>query len=287
MNIVLQLCKRNLLIFFRDRASVFFSLLAVFIIIGLYALFLGDVVVSNVKDFAGEYARYLMDSWIMAGTLAVTAITTTLGAFGILVYDNDQRITNDFKASPIKRSQITGGYILSSWIIGMCISLLALLIAELYIVFSGGMWLSLLEAIKLIGVMLLSVFSSTAMMLFLVSFFKSNNAFGTASSIVGTLIGFLTGIYIPIGELPSGVQAVIKFFPPSHAGALYRQIMMEKPFSLFNLPSVVLHEIKLIFGVNFQIGGEIVSSFVSMLILAVSGLIFFVLAILRLSRKQD
>jgi len=33
--------KRNLLIFFRDKAAVFFSLLAVFLIIGLYALFLG------------------------------------------------------------------------------------------------------------------------------------------------------------------------------------------------------------------------------------------------------
>ena len=34
--------KRNLKVFFRDRSSVFFSLLAVFIIIALYAVFLGD-----------------------------------------------------------------------------------------------------------------------------------------------------------------------------------------------------------------------------------------------------
>jgi hypothetical protein len=31
---------RNLKVFFKDRTAVFFSLLAVFIIIGLYALFL-------------------------------------------------------------------------------------------------------------------------------------------------------------------------------------------------------------------------------------------------------
>jgi multidrug/hemolysin transport system permease protein len=33
---------RNLKIFFKDKSAVFFSLLAVFIIIGLYALFLGE-----------------------------------------------------------------------------------------------------------------------------------------------------------------------------------------------------------------------------------------------------
>ncbi len=33
---------RNLKLFFRDKSAVFFSLLAVFIIIGLYRFFLGD-----------------------------------------------------------------------------------------------------------------------------------------------------------------------------------------------------------------------------------------------------
>jgi multidrug/hemolysin transport system permease protein len=34
---------RNLKVFFRDKSSVFFSLLSAIIIIGLYVLFLGDV----------------------------------------------------------------------------------------------------------------------------------------------------------------------------------------------------------------------------------------------------
>ena len=45
--------------------SVFFSLLAVFIIIGLYALFLGDVWVNSFTDMTG--VRYLMNTWILAG----------------------------------------------------------------------------------------------------------------------------------------------------------------------------------------------------------------------------
>ncbi|MFR1983726.1 MAG: hypothetical protein ACLS4Z_08430 [Christensenellaceae bacterium] len=40
---MITFAKRNLLVFFKDKSSVFFSLFAVFIIIGLYALFLGDM----------------------------------------------------------------------------------------------------------------------------------------------------------------------------------------------------------------------------------------------------
>ena len=37
---ILNLVKRNLKLYFRDKVSVFFSLLGVFIIIGLYVIFL-------------------------------------------------------------------------------------------------------------------------------------------------------------------------------------------------------------------------------------------------------
>ncbi len=47
--------KRNLKVFFRDRAAVLFSLLAVFIIIGLYALFLGDVWMSELPAEGGRF----------------------------------------------------------------------------------------------------------------------------------------------------------------------------------------------------------------------------------------
>lgn len=286
MRTTLLLAKRNLMIFFRDRSAVFFSLLALLIIIGLYVLFLGDIVVNDVKNFAGESARFLMDSWIMAGTLAVTSMTTTLGAFGIYVQDKDRRSDRDFLVSPIKRTEIALSYIISSFLVGIIMSLLAFFIAEVYIVTSGGMLLSALDMLKMMGLMVLSVFSSTAMMLFLVSFFKSLNAYATASTIIGTLIGFLTGIYVPIGSLPKSIQAVIKLFPPSHAGLLYRQVMMNKPFSMINLPPEALEEIKLVFGVIYKLGDQIIPSTLSMLILFVTGIIFFALAVFNLNRKK-
>ena len=115
---ILNIARRNLKLYFRDKSSVFFSLLAVFIIIGLYVLFLGNMLTSNM-EWMGDHARFVTDSWIMAGLLAVTSLTTTMGAYGIMIEDKTKKVFKDFTASPVKRSSLVGGYILSSFIIGV------------------------------------------------------------------------------------------------------------------------------------------------------------------------
>lgn len=284
--IVWKFAARNLKMFFRDRASVFFSLLAAFIIIGLYILFLGDMLQSGMQAVPG--ARFLMDSWIMAGLLSVTSVTTTMGAFGIMVTDREKKSSKDFAASPVKRSTLAAGYIVSSFLIGLFMTLVTLVLAEVYITAYGGQILSTTSLIKLFGVMLLSVMSSTAMVLFLVSFFKSNNAFATASSILGTLIGFLTGVYIPLGQLPEAVQSIVKFFPVSHASLLFRQVMMDAPLqaAFAGAPAESVSGFKSMMGVSFQIGGTEVSMLASALVLVGTTVVFFLLSTWNLSRKR-
>ena len=284
---MIQLTKRNLKVFFRDKASVFFSLLAVFIIIGLYVLFLGDLIQTQMEDL-GEYARFLSDSWIMAGLLSVTAITTTMGAFGIMVEDRSKKILMDFQASPLKRSSMTGGYILSSYIIGVAMCAITLVLAEIYIVAYGGELLSFTALLQVLGVLLLSVLASSAIVFFIVSFFKSANAFATASTILGTMIGFLTGIYIPVGSLPGAVQTIIKIFPISHSGVLLRQIMCEAPLAggFAGAPQEAQEAYRLMMGIDFQFGDQIISPLGSILILAGTAAVFFLLAMWNLSRKR-
>jgi len=288
MNIMISLVKRNLKLFFRDRMSVFFSLLAVFIIIGLYVLFLGDMTTNSLKTLFGENARFVVDTWIMAGILSVTSITTTMGAFGIMIDDTVKKISKDFSSAPLKRSQLAGGYIISSFLIGLIMSIVAFLGAEIYIVARGGKLLELLPFLKLLGVMLLSVFASSSMVFFIVSFFKSANAFATASTILGTLIGFLTGIYIPIGSLPSAIQTVIKIFPISYSGVLFRQIMMDTPMSIAfkNVPAQVIDIFKQTMGIVFFFNGKEVSPFMCILILVITGVVFYLLAVIRISIKK-
>ncbi len=278
--------KRNLLVFFRDRSAVFFSLLASFIIIGLYVLFLGDVWTSSLQGIGN--VREIMDNWIMAGLLAITSVTTTMGAFGAMVNDKTQKIIKDFYSSPISRRSLAGGYILSAFIIGFVMSVITLVFAEIYIVAEGGALMSFHTFIKVLLLILLADLANTSMIFLLTSFFSSENAFSTASAVIGTLIGFLTGIYLPIGQLPEAVQMVIKLFPPSHAAVLLRQTMMEDAMhtGFAGVPAEYANEFKEMLGVTFQFGGHEVSALTSIVYLLAAAAVCFILAILNLSRKK-
>lgn len=280
-----QLIKRNLKVFFRDRTAVFFSLLSVVIIIGLYVLFLGDTIVADMDNIPG--ARFLMDSWIMAGLLAVTSVTTTLGAASTMVDDYVKGISKDFHCSPLPRWAIAGGYLGSIFIVGISMTILAFILAEAYIVVYGGQLLPLLSVLKVLGLILLSVIAGSSMVFFLVSFFKTQSSFGVASTIIGTLIGFLTGIYVPISVLPTSIRFVIKVFPVSHAAALFRQVLMEIPIqeAFAGAPPPVVRAFKLSFGVFYEFSDTTLGALESTLILALTALLFFGMSVHKLVRK--
>jgi multidrug/hemolysin transport system permease protein len=283
---MLSFTERNLKVFFRDRLSVFFSLLAVFITIGLYVLFLGDMMQSNVGPT--PQARFVADSWIMAGLLAMVAVTATMSALGTMVEDRSRKLLRDFRASPLKRSTLVGGYMLGALVVGLVLSLLTFVLGQLYIVVYGGEFLSLGSTVKVLAIMLLNVASSTAMMIFMVSFFSSTNAYGAAASILGALIGFLTGIYVPIGILPTGVQYAVKLFPPAHGAALFRQVMMEDALALafVGAPIDVVTSFKRSMGVVFEYGAFTADTTTHVLVLLGSTAVFFALAVWNLTRKS-
>jgi len=277
---------RNLKVFFKDKAAVFFSLLSVFIIIGLYMLFLGDVWVESFKGMEG--VGYLMNTWIVAGLLTVTSVTTAMGAFGTMVDDKVRKISKDFISSPIKNSSIVSGYVLSAVIIGIIMSIVALVLSEIYIVANGGKLLSLAALAKVLGLIIIATIANVSIIFFITSFFNSLNAYTTASTIIGTLIGFITGIYLPIGNLPETVQWVVKCFPASHSGALFRQVMMEAPIAqTFNgAPETVVTEFEEVMGVVYRFGDTQVSPLISVIILLATSVVFFGLSIISVSRKN-
>lgn len=283
---MMVIAKRNLKLFFRDRTGVLMSFLSVFIILGLYVLFLGDTLAANLPDAPG--ADFLLNSWVMAGILAVTTVTATLGAFGVMVEDRTRKLLKDFTAAPVKRRDIVGGYILSACAVGIILSLATLLLAEVYIVARGGEWLSALALAKVIGILVLSVLAGGSIVFFITSMLRSQSAYTTASTIIGTLIGFLTGIYIPIGSLPEAVQWIIKLFPVSHAGAMLRTVMAEEPMAqaFAGAPEEAVREFKLDMGVAFDFGGTISTMGASLAVLAGTTLLFYLLSIALMVRNN-
>ncbi len=283
---MISFVSRNLKVFFRDKTAVFFSLLAVFIVLGLYIFFLGDVWVDSFPNIKG--VKNLMNCWIMAGLIGVTSVTANMGAFGTMIEDKSKNKIKDFYVSPIKKSKIVGGYIISSFIVGSMMSVLTLIISQIYLAYSGVDVLNFKELIEVFLVILITSLSNSAMILFIVSLFNSEKAFSTASTIVGTLIGFITGIYLPISMLPDSVQIIVKLFPTSHGISILRQIFMKKQMdiSFADIPTNYIDEFKESMGVVYYINDKLLSNTTSIFILIASTIIFFFLAVLVLYRKK-
>ena len=283
---MISFVSRNLKVFFRDKTAVFFSLLAVLIVLGLYIFFLGDVWVDSFPNIKG--VKNLMNCWIIAGLIGVTSVTANMGAFGTMIEDKSKNKIKDFYVSPIKKSKIVGGYIISSFIVGSMMSVVTLIISQIYLVYSGVDVLNFKELTEVFLIILMTSLSNSAMILFIVSLFSSEKAFSTASTIVGTLIGFITGIYLPISMLPDSVQIIVKLFPTSHGISILRQIFMKKQMdiSFADVPTNYINEFKESMGVVYYINDKLVSNTASVFILIASTIIFFSLAVLILYKKK-
>lgn len=283
---MIVLAKRNIKIFFRDKANVFFSMMVVLITLGIYLLFLGDNLTSGMEV---PNAEPLIIKWLMAGILAITSLTTTLGAFGILVNDRNQKIDKDFLATPISNSKRVAGYLLGTFIVGLVMTLFTYIIAQTYLYYEFGDLFTIMEFLLIMGITLLSVLSSTAMLFMLVELFSSPMAFETATSLISSLVGFLAGIYIPMGGLPNAVQYFGMLFPVTHGAALYRQIMMDREITeaFQEAPGEVVTEFELAMGNIFEIGDTILSPMVSVVYLIITTLIFYGIAVLISRRKKQ
>lgn len=291
MLLLRRLVARNMKMFLRDKSAVFFSLLSVFIIIMLYALFLGKINTSSMESQLGksESIRWFVDAWIMAGILVVNTITVTLGVFSIMVHDAAERRLNSFLAAPVSRWKLTLSYLLAAWIIGVFLTIIAFILAQMYILSGGGQLLSFSSTLEVLGLICLNVFSGSALVLFLASLIKSSSGFSSLSTILGTLIGFVTGIYIPIGVLPQAVQSFMKCVPATYGTALMRQVFMKDAAAdiFAHAPAGVQAGVYEQMGVTLSISDKLVSNGFMSTVLVVSGIVFLVLSVLSINRKRS
>lgn len=278
MQIIRTLIKRNLLLFFKDKTAVFFSFMAVFVVLFLYICFLGDYMIKPLRKDFYDTAREISDTWIMAGTLGIVSLTTSLSVLGIVIHDKSKKIIHDFYITYATKLQIDIAYICSTILITCIVSIITFIIAQLYIVAYGGQFLNFEDICRVGMVMVLSITSSSTLLYFFMSFFQSSSSFSNVTTIIGTLSGFLMGIYVPIGSLPRFLQCIISYFPPSHAAALFREVMMRNVLER-SIPSSLpnaLHAFKEQFGLVFTYGSFVSTPWMNVFVLMGTGILFLV-----------
>ncbi|VEU79936.1 ABC transporter permease [Haploplasma axanthum] len=228
-----NLVKRNIKIFLRDRTAVFFSFLSVIIMLGLYFLFLNNMYSSYLPDVITEKQKnFITTSQMMGGIIVINTLTLSLGMMGNMVNDIYFKKIESFLVTPVKRSRIFISYYLSTMIVTYILSLLMWLFTIVYVVITTGYSYSFLTIISVSLLLLLFTFISTSIMIFMVSFIRSVNAFGTVSGIFGTLIGFVSGIYMPLSILPKAMTYISSVVPFTHMTVLLKQKLLADPLNV-------------------------------------------------------
>lgn len=289
MTAVLALVRRNLRLFLRDRLNVFFSLLAAVILFGLYALFLGNLQTADLAESfpaaSSAQIKAFIDSWMYAGIVSMTAITTGLAAFGVLVEDAATGRFRDFLVSPLRRGQLVLGYFLAALIVALLMTAVLLAFSLLSLYFVNGVIVAPASLLRVIGYILPVSCAFAALSAFVVSFVTTPAAFAALSTIVGTILGFLAGAYIPVGSLPEAVRATVNALPFAQSSMLLRQEFTASTLGTVAEEQEAIAGLREYFGVDIAIGELQITAAHVLVLLSAMTVVFATLAAARIRSR--
>lgn len=296
------LTKRNLDVYLRDKGAVFFSFLSALIVIGLMVFFLGDMNIEATAELLDSFApgkmaehkenaQLLVLAWTSAGIISINAVTVSLAVYSGMIKDRVSGKLNAIYTAPVSRLTIALSYIASAWAAAVVMCVMTLAITEGYGIVKGMQPYSAAEHAVLFALILLNAFVYAAFMYPLALVAKTEGAWSGFGTVVGTLVGFLGGIYIPIGSLSAAVSGVMKCVPVIYGTAMFRKVMtgtiLEQTFE--GIPSQVVTEYEEIMGIRLTVAEHMLTIKEEWLILSGCAIIFLSVGIcmLKYQKKTD
>ena len=257
---MLELISRNRKVYTRDRLAFFMSFLSVIILILVYQIFLGQIQIDAIKealnsDTASTDTIQMVNYWLISGLTTIISMTSTLGAFGVMVLDKEKKLSEDFKVSPVSNFKIELSYAIFAILFGIIMTMFSCIFAiGMFNGFSALLDYSMMDYLSILGVVTLGTMLSATIILPILAFIRTSSAFTTLSTIVGTFIGFISGVYLSIGSVGESLQQVMSWFPLTQVNALLKQILMKDAISKVfdHAPSTVITNYKESYGIILQ-----------------------------------
>lgn len=227
----IALSARSVRIFLKDKAGVFFSLLAPLIVFVLFVFFLGDVQIDQTKaifqgmEYDEKAMKAFVNCWMIAGVVSVACVTVSFSAQSIMIADKQNGNLTDIAVTPVSRTVISVAYFMSNCLITLTILLCVLVVSFVYIAVTGW-YLSVADVFAVLGMTALSVLNASLISTLVCLFISSVNAHGAITGIMSAVIGFLMGAYMPINIFPKAVQYIVLFVPPTYSAGIFRNIFM-------------------------------------------------------------
>ena len=227
------LTKRNMLVFFTDKGTLFFSMLTPMIILLLYILFLKNSLLSSLQDaatglenlVAAKDMEQFVNGLLLTGIISSALITIPYNALEIIVRDREDRVDLDMLSTPVKRFEIILSYFCAAVISAFMQAMVVLAVGIGILSMSGDMYLSAADIVKLVGAVFLGTVSSTSVFMVVMMFFKSMGTCGAFMGILSAVSGFVIGAYMPLSQFNKGIQNVCNLVPATGITVLIRNYL--------------------------------------------------------------
>lgn len=231
MKKITYLTKRNIKMFFKDKALFFTALITPLILLVLYATFLSNVYKDSfLQVFSGfpvseDIIDGLVGGQLVSSLLAVSCITVAFCSNMLMVQDKVTGAFGDFCISPVRRSELAVSYFIASAVSTLIITTTAIAFGLTYLAFTGW-FLSVADVFSIIlDTALISLFG-TALSSIVNCFLTSQGQISAVGSIVSSCYGFICGAYMPISSFGEGLANVLYCLPGTYATSLLRNHTM-------------------------------------------------------------
>ena len=108
------------------------------------------------------------------------------------------------------------------------------------------------------------------------------------ATVVGTLVGFVGGIYLPMGYLPDSVARVLKYLPVLHGASVMRKVccgeILKETFA--GLPEAVMDGYEEYMGITVNMNDKLVSTGTQLLFMIGCGCVALIFTILVSKKKH-
>ena len=237
MKTVIYMTRRNVKLFFRDKAMFFTSLITPLILLVLYTTFLSNVYkdgfmagIPNEITIDEALIDGLVGGQLISSLLAVSCITVSFCSNFLMVQDKANGAYKDLNMSAIKPSQLAISYYAATLISTFAVCYTATALSFVFVAFKGW-YMSLADALMFMLDVFILVLFGTALSSIVSFFMSTQGQISAVGSIVSSVYGFICGAYMPISSFGSGLRRIVSFLPGTYGTSLLRNHAMRGVFA--------------------------------------------------------
>lgn len=232
MTSFIALTRRHTKLFFKDKGMFLTAMIAPLILLALFVAFLAntyrDSFVSSIPptlEITESTIDGLIGSYLFSSLLAVSCVSVSFTANLVMVQDKASKARQDLTMAPIRNSQLSMSYYLSTEIISLIINYVTLGICFIYLSRVGFYMTGQDIGLTFLNIFMLTMFG-TALSSFINSFLSTQGQMSAVAAAVSSAYGFICGGYIPISQMTEPIRKVISILPGTFGTTLVRRNMM-------------------------------------------------------------